>query len=345
MSKIDIIANDGSPLGVTCKSIFGEDGRFGVGGAELGLLTMCEAWQKDGFYDVTLYNNPDVNPGSPFEQKSLDQFNPQDDRDFLIVFRSPNSRIKDAKGKKIWWSTDQMTVGDFKKFAQEVDKIVTISKFHSDYFKNIYGITNTVSIDLPVRTWEYRDKIEKVPKRCIFTSVPDRGLMCLHAAWPQIIQHVPDASLVITSDWRLWNPSIDDSPVRPYQLAYARHPNVTYLGAVNRHRLIQEQMQAELHVYPGTYDELFCISVAESQVAGAFPITSNRGALNSTNMGMVISGNPYDPRWISVFVDKVVELLNDPKLPEKQERIKTLALKRFSTTRILDLWKERVFDA
>ena len=40
---IHVLANDGSPLGVTEKSIFGEDGRVGVGGAELALLTMCRS--------------------------------------------------------------------------------------------------------------------------------------------------------------------------------------------------------------------------------------------------------------------------------------------------------------
>lgn len=343
MAKIDVLCHDGSPLGVTSKSIHGDDGRVGVGGAELALLTMCEAWHKEN-YEVTLYNNPNEENASPFEQKSIALFDPDASRDYLIVFRSPNHIIKGAKGKKIWWSCDQSTIGNFADFAGEVDKIVTISRFHTDYFKSMYGIYDTVSIDLPVRTWEYRDKLEKVPKRCIFTSIPDRGLMPLNAAWPLIVRDVPDASLVITSDWRLWDAGIDESPVRPYRLAFAHQTNVTYLGAVKRSRLIEEQMKSQLHIYPGIYDELFCIAVAESQVAGAFPITSNYGALGSTNMGMVISGSPQDPKWISTFVEKTVELLNDPKLPERQSRVQELALKRFSIHRILEQWQEYVFN-
>lgn len=342
MSRIDILCNDGSPLNVTLNSIYGKDGRMGVGGAELALLTMCEAWHKDN-HEVTLYNNPNNPEVGPFRQLALNDFKPEDDRDILIIFRSPNSRIKDAKGLRVWWSTDQRTVGDFRAFSKAVDRIVTISHFHSEYFKNMYGITNTVSIDLPVRTWEYRDKIAKVPNRCIFTSIPDRGLMPLNAAWPLILREVPDASLVITSDWRLWSSDMDDSPVRPYRLAFSHQPNVNYLGAVNRTRLIQEQLAAQLHIYPSIYDELFCIAVAESQVAGALPVTSNYGALGSTNMGMVIHGNPTDPRWIEVFVQQVVSLLKDPKLPERQAHIQALAEKRFSITRILKEWEEKVF--
>lgn len=341
--KLDIVCNDGSPLGVSMKSITGEDGRLGVGGAELALLTMCEAWHKDG-HEVTLYNDPNEEDVGPFEQRRIDTFEPEANRDVLIIFRSPNNRINDAKGLRVWWSTDQCTVGDFKLFSGSVDKIVTISKFHTDYFKHIYGITNTVSIDLPVRTWEYQKKVEKVPKRCIFTSIPDRGLMALNAAWPQIVRDVPEASLVITSDWRLWDGNLDDVPIRPYKLAFAHHPNVTYLGAVKRERLVEEQLSADLHIYPGIYDELFCIAVAESQVAGAYPVTSNYGALGSTNMGMVISGNPTSPQYIEVFVAKVVELLNDPKLPERQKHLQELARERFSVKRIMKQWAEKIFN-
>jgi hypothetical protein len=72
MTKIiHFLANDGSPLGVTYKSIWGQDGRLGVGGAELAMLTLCGGFEKRG-YDVTLYNNPNEGGASPFKQKTLD---------------------------------------------------------------------------------------------------------------------------------------------------------------------------------------------------------------------------------------------------------------------------------
>ena len=46
--KIDILANDGSPLGVTMNSVWGKDGRIGVGGSELAILTLCEGWTEMG---------------------------------------------------------------------------------------------------------------------------------------------------------------------------------------------------------------------------------------------------------------------------------------------------------
>lgn len=341
--KIDILCNDGSPLGVTERTINGEDGRMGVGGAELALLTLCRAWQFYG-NDVTLYNDPREGGASCFEQRTISEFDPQADRDVLIIFRSPNHRSLNAKGYKVWFSCDQFTVSDFRSFASTVNKIVTISPRHSKYFKDMYGINSSIPIDLPVRTWEYKEPIQKIPKRCIFTSMPERGLMNLHAAWPLIIREVPDASLLITSDRRLWNDWADGSDTRHTRLAFGHHPNIIYKGAVKRHELVKIQMEADLHVYPCDYDELFCIAVAESQVAGAFPITSDCGSLPTTNMGTVIHGSPSDPKWIEVFVQKIVEALTQGNLPKKQEWVREVSMKRFSIETVLSQWDKKVFN-
>lgn len=343
--KIHILCNDGSPLSVTEKSIYGANGRIGVGGAELALLTLCAGWQFYG-NDVTLYNNPNEGGASSFKQKTLDEFDPAEDRDILIIFRSPNQRIfgDHTKGKRIWFSCDQYTVGDFRTFASWADKIVCISPHHRKYFKSAYGITNTEFIDLPVRTWEYKDKVEKVSRRCIFTSMPDRGLTPLHAAWAQIVAKVPDATLHITSDWRLWSDFADPHATAPFRLAFAGLPNVTYKGAVSRKELIQTQMEAEIHLYPCIYEELFCISVAESQVAGALPITSDAGALSTTNMGVLLHGNPVMPDFVQLFVDNAVEFLtNDTARKKRQEYVREVAMRRFSLERVLEQW-DKVFD-
>lgn len=341
--KIDIICRDGSPLGVTEKTMRGEDGRLGVGGAELALLTMAGAWQYYG-NDVTLYNDPKEIGVSSFRQLPVADFRPHDERDILIVFRTPNPLVQHAKGKKIWWSCDSFTIDDYRAFREKVEKVVCISPHHANYFKEMYGIKDGIAIDLPVRTWEYREPVQKIPKRCIFTSIPDRGVMELHAAWPRIHREVPEASLVITSDWRLWADWCTEQQFAHYKLSYARHPNVTYRAAVKRSELVQIQQEADVHLYPCIFEEQFCISVAESQVAGAFPITTDAGALKTTNMGRVLHGNAQDSNWQDVFVKNAVELLTDPKLEQKQEWVREVAKKRFSIEHILRQWDEKVFS-
>lgn len=343
--KIDIVCRDGSPIGTSEASIFGRDGRIGLGGAELFLFTICRAWHDAG-HIVRLYNDPKYPDQSAFGQFPISFFDPKDNRDILIVFRSPNPMVEDSNGLICWLSTDQNTVGDFKSFAHEVDKIVTISKHHAQHFKTFYNIEDTIIIDIPVRTWEYEDQeIEKIPFRCIFNHIPDRGVMELHAAWAQIVQAVPQASLVITSDWRLWDEFSSPEAIREYKVKYSRLPGVSYLGAINRRELIRHQLEAQLSIYPCKYDELFCISIAENQIAGCYPVTSDCGALKTTNMGLVIPGNVQSPAWIEDFVTNVVMLLKDQDaLKAKADKVKHKARERFNLDRILKEWDTRVFN-
>lgn len=339
--RIEILCGGGSPDGVHLSDIYGKNGRVGVGGAELALLTMCEGWTARG-YEVILYNNPKRQDGV-FEQRSVADFDHTDKRgDVVIFFREPNPRVVGIRrSKKIFWSCDQYTVGDFKLFSTFVDKVVTISPYHSRYFKDRYAIENSIPIDLPVRTWDYEKPVEKVSHRLIFTSVPDRGLQYVATAFPKIKEQIPDASLVITSDYRLWGAT---SPMNSQFLPmFLRMKDVELLGAVPRERLVEEQLKAEIHFYPCIYEELFCIAVAESQVAGALPITTDMGALATTNMGVVFHESMSES-LLNNFAETTVAYLKNPDLSIHQKSVQEIALRRFRIDNILNQWDKKVFN-
>lgn len=339
--KIEILCGGGSPDGVHVSDIFGKNGRIGVGGAELALLTLCEGWTNLG-YEVVLYNNP-KRQDMIFEQEKVSNFEKQGKRDVLIVFREPSAKILHANGKKVFFSCDQYTTGDFAHFSKFVEKVVTISPHHSNYFEKTYGIKDAITIDIPVRSWEYEEKIEKIENRLIFTSVPDRGLEIVAKTFSQIRDIIPSVSLVITSDYRLWGAN---SPMNnQYIQMFIRQRNVEFLGAIPRDRLIQEQLKAQIHYYPATYPELFCIAVAESQVAGVLPITTPIGALETTNMGVIINGDAREPIVQQAFVNKTIEYLQNQSLVSIQKELREKARKRFSLERILKIWDKEVFNA
>jgi len=336
--KIDILCGAGSTDGVVPSDIYGKNGRVGVGGSELALLTLCEGWFNQG-HDIRLYNNP-RRASETFEQLPVEHFYKDEARDILIVFREPTAKAYKAKGKIIFFSCDQYTTGDFAHFSTIADAVVTISPFHSEYFKQRYNIDKSIHIDLPVRDWEYNSPQEKVPNRLIFTSVPDRGLEHVARMYPILQSKIPDISLVITSDYRLWG---NGSPGNSgYVARFINSKNVQFLGAVPRERLIQEQQKAQIHFYPGTYDELFAIAVAESQVAGVLPITSDAGAMKTTNMGVVIEGHPI--RTQGIFIEKTISYLQNPELPNIQANLSKLARERFSLNTILAEWDKRVLN-
>lgn len=340
--KISVLANDGSPLHVTEKTIWGDGVQPGTGGAELALLTMCAEMKRRG-HDVILYNTPREAHASSFEQRSVASFHPKDPRDVLIVFRSPNIKSLTANGHKVWWSCDQTTVGDFREFSRTVDQILTISQYHADYFSQMYGIENTVITDLPVRVRDYADlqanPPQRIKNRFIFSTVPDRGLANLWRMWKRVRQLIPDASLVITSDYRLWGSTAGNER---HRISWMSQDGVQFLGAINRKQLLEEQMKAEYCLYPGNYPELFCIAVAELQYAGVHCITSGCGALKTTNMGKVVdvdAGNPHNDK---LFVDALMQVVDDPLQKQCIEGIQQTAAQRFNPSRILDYWEETI---
>jgi glycosyltransferase involved in cell wall biosynthesis len=342
--NIDLLCRDGSPLGVSLNSLWGAD-QIGTGGSEYGLLTLCEEWHKAG-HRVRLYNDPRDPRNSPFGQFPISAFDPTDkSRDVLINFRSPSDQTIVAEGLKVWLSCDQYTIGNYAEFAPYVDKIVCISDFHSNYFKGTYGIENATVIDLPIRVHDLDGmEQEKVPNRLIFSSVPDRGLTYLRDAWNRIKKEVPDASLVITSDYRLWG--LGDPRNEKYKQLWIGFGDVQFVGAIQRGAFLKEQLKADLFTYPCIYDELFCVSLAEAMVCGAYPITSELGALKTTSMGTLIEGDPRDPRagFIKRFTDEIIYMLQDRNaLKVKQENVQKLAIERFHPDTILTQWQNKVF--
>ena len=342
--KIDLIANDGSPIGVTPDDIYGR----GVGGAELSMMSLMAVFAERG-HEVRVYNDP-LRGGDigGVNYRSRTSFNPREARDVLIIFRSPNPLMIGALArKKIWWSMDQYTIGSYTSLAELVDFCVTISPHHTDYHKRVYRIDpNKIGhIDLGVKVEDYDQEIKKIEGKMIWCSIPDRGLQILHAAWPLIKREVPNASLVITSDYTLWGAS---SNVSSHRLNWAGMDGVKFLGNIPRAELVKHQLEAEIMPYPCVYEELFCISAAECQVAGAMPVTSVAGALPTTNsFGITVQGELTNPLVLQQnFVDRVTSLMRHDRayLEERRKTMKIGAKMRFDWNTIAETWEKLIED-
>lgn len=345
--KIDVFCNDGSPLKVIPPDVYG----WGVGGAELAMITWAETMVKRG-HQVRIYNDPEREAdfdGVSYLQKA--RFIPGDSRDVFIAFRSPNQHLTHTKaGMKIHWSCDQWTVGNFATdIFPHVDRVVCISPFHVNYHRIHYGIEppKIGYIDLGVRLQDYSLKTEKIEGRCIFCSVPDRGLKTLARLWPKIKEQAPYASLVITSDYRLWGKQ-QGANNHQHRMQWLHLPDVAFLGKVERHELARQQAQAVCMPYPmtignGVVEELFCISAAECQVAGAIPVTTTFGALQTTNQwGVQIGGLPIGSDFDNAYVQAVVDILE--MKPSVRKGIMKAARERFDWDSICERWERLITE-
>jgi len=342
---IHVLTVGGSPKDITSDYIYSR----GVGGAELALMSWAEIMQQRG-HEVTIYNQTQgyehVKNGVNYK---LDiGFNPDHERDILISFRGPQEIAKRAKFKKhIGWSCDQFTAGDYIDWYQTVNDLVVISPFHKlDHLQRYGPIAQKAKIiDLGVRTWEYEDlyqiskigvaqPIKKIPYQFIYCSVPDRGLNQLANIWPSVKGKYPQATLIITSDYTLWGAK---EPFNiPFKLRFAGMSGVSFVGNVNRNDLVRYQLESEIQLYPCIYDENFCIANAECQVAGAFTITTNQGALETTNFtGAKIPTSAFDSQFMQ-FIDWFYGL---DERESVHAYIREKALERFNWNKIAEDWE------
>lgn len=277
-----------------------------------------------------------------YHYNSVD-LDPDEYADAFILFRSPNHLLHQKINTpiKLFWSVDQQTEGDYRAdIFPFVDHTVTISPYHTRYHIGRYGVDpeKISHIDLGVSIEDYQQDIEKVPGRLLYSSVEVRGLWHLPQLYQLIKKARPEVGLVITGDYTLWGAKwtgLERAPER-----FGHLDDVEILGAVPRKELVRQQLRADILAYPCTYEELFCLSIAEAQVAGVVPVTTDIGAISTTlDTGFAISMWPGTPQYNDAFVGKIIELLSDrAELERLQKEAKKKATKRFSYKRIAKEW-------
>lgn len=322
----------------------------GVGGAEASLILLARQFAKAG-WQTEVYNA--TVKGGVFhgvEYQNIAYFNPTDYCDVFILFRVPYRYLPIVNAKlKIFWSCDQYTSGDWGlDILPYVDRVVCISEYHAGTLRFKYGkLPDKIRvIDLGVVKEDYDKEVEKIPGKMIFCSVPRRGLEHLARLFPKIKARVPHASLVITSDYRLWG--VDFTDTEGFTVLFPPDWDVSYLSKVDRKILVQHQLGSEVMAYPCTYEECFCIAAMECIAAGAIPVTTAIGAMPTTvgDSGHLIGIYPDDPSYDKEFVDEIVKLLTDKDYASIiRKRGRERALKLYSWDHVYTYWADLIKDS
>lgn len=319
----------------------------GVGGAEASLILLSRELAKLG-HQVEIYNDPDKHgEQNGVYYYDVKEFRYTDYCDVFIVYRNPVKFVDKVNAAlKLFWSCDQYTVGNFvTNTFPFVDKVICISPYHVQYFKETYFIEDEkiTYFNLGVNLIDYEQKVSKIPGKLLYCSVPHRGLEYLYDLFPRIRQQVPNAELFITSDYTLWG--VKDPDNHDFR-SFENLSGVHFLGKIDRKELVKHQLEAEIMAYPCSYYENFCISAAECLAAGAVPVTSNVGALPTTvgKDGIVLNSKPKEPGFSESFVSSIVYLLKDNKEREKlAERGRERAKKHFDWSKLAKQWEKFLY--
>lgn len=128
----------------------------------------------------------------------------------------------------------------------------------------------------------------KKEKTLIYASTPFRGLHLLPEIFSRVLKQHPDAQLKVFSGMNLYG-SPDSKEQEQLYKQLRNMPNVDYSPAIPHRELAKEFSRAAVLVYPNTWEETFCVTLAEALASGCIPVISDIGALPETSLGFSYS--------------------------------------------------------
>ena len=290
----------------------------GIGGSETSAVEMSRRLAKEG-HDVKVY--------APLREDSLPEYEnvkwvdlnnvDWNEEGLWIIYRSPESVSKLTKGKDkqpSWlimqdWSYDSLN----ESYIEQYTRILAIGKTQQEWLlqqypsikNNLFRTSNGIRLD----------KIEELdntlfvrnPKKVVYTSSPDRGLLAALKIYEKA--KFLDPQLEFHCYYGFDN--IDRLIVRGiYQLAELKEQclelmdklKVKFHGRLSQVELYKELFTANTLLYCTEFLETGWISGLEAAACGVFPIFSPVGAqIDIMEHGAVIRGNPKDPLTIANF--------------------------------------------
>jgi glycosyltransferase involved in cell wall biosynthesis len=182
------------------------------------------------------------------------------------------------------------------------------------------------------------------PKRCIYTSSYDRGLVHLLELWPEVKKAVPDATLDIYYGWELFDKFYSNNPSsmkwKEHMLEMMKYDGVSEHGRIPQKQVEEEMKKTSIWPYPTHFGEINCITGLKAQAFGAIPVVINYAALETTvQFGIKVNGDIYDKEVQDVFRDQLIWVLQHPEWQEEVRKpMMAWASKKFLWSEIAKHW-------
>jgi glycosyltransferase involved in cell wall biosynthesis len=341
-----------------------EDTETGIGGIETSVAEMAWRLQRAG-HDVTVY----APTGRPKAVWRGTTWIPIDQADFSLpgiwcLYRCPGTVKKfdrSRQDQKIWFMVQDWDYGwsaldsyDRAMVLCETHKKWLIER-HPELEPKITVTSNGVKVDLIDELCDPDQQRRctpcpprRNPKKIIFASSPDRGLMNLLHIVAYAQKQVPDLELHVFYGFNGIESFTDNPAAHSAMLQlkwdiieYAsRIPNVKLRGRVTQTELYREWLSAGIFCYPSTFAELSFIAGQEAQCMGAIPVVTPVWAQGeNVRHGYHVPGNPDTQDVKRLFASQIIGLAKDPEL---QDRIRAEMMpesrERCNWDRYVDQW-------
>ena len=314
---------------------------IGIGGSETSHVELAWRLARRGHNVISYTVTP---PDCPRHWRGV-EWKHIDEADFSqegiwIIYRTldPIKNFKPKKKNQIIWviSQDVDCSGWNDELAENIDHLFALCKTHLDYLvtkhpkmgNKIVVFSNGVKVD-EIREIERKGVPERNPKRLMYASSPDRGLIELLKIFRRAREYDNELELHVyygfdnidkllerykgKTGGRNWEKTKVDFEKE------IKQPGVFYHGRIGQKQLYREWFKAGIWCYPTEFEESSCISCMEAQAMGAIPITNPYWALkDNVQYGIFIPGKPKSDALVRArYVNAIVRVANNPEMQEK----------------------------
>jgi glycosyltransferase involved in cell wall biosynthesis len=190
-----------------------------------------------------------------------------------------------------------------------VDAVVVLTHWHKSFMASMLPLPEDLYrvIGYGVHDHDVMRTMTSVPRvnqRFIWTSCPTRGLSTLMEYFHKIRAKYANAELHVYRD-----PS---SFTEPQLKALADVPYFKFHGAASHEDIGVAFQQADVWLYPTHFQETFCMSAVDAQLAGCICIASNVAALAETvdDRGVLLLSEPGSAEFELEVMKAVDDALN-----------------------------------
>ena len=320
-----------------------------TGGAENAFISLVESLARKGF-NISVFNNcRNVGKINGVNWYRLEKSIFDQKFDIIVINRGDKFlNFKKECKKRIFWIHNPanylMKFRYLSKLFLNPATIVFSGSHHFRTYPNWAPSKQKEIIPYGVEDFIFnsRENLKNIKPVAIFTSNPLRGLEWLLDIWvKEIFPAVPEATLKLFTGMQTYGKHGEKKNILAYPIL-DRAKNLKHKGVILKHplprnQLIKEIKQSRIFLYKGSFDETFCMSVAESQVLGIPSVVKDLGCMRER----VIHGKTgFVAGSDQEFSSYAIKLLTEDKSWLNMHKYMLKNNTHFSWDKIAEMWKK-----
>lgn len=331
----------------------------GSGGSEEAAITLAEGLSKAG-WNVTVYNNcgTEESVHGRVTYKPYMSWNYRDKQDVTILWRQTKPLDWEINSTKVYVDMhDVIPKGEFTEARiEKLDKVFFKSNWHRSLYPQIPDEkTIVIPNGIHPEAFTPNEGHAKDPNLLINTASPVRSLTALIDIMKEVRKEVPEAKMHWAYGWVTTDAGLQSNPNykawKDKVLQGMEEVGIVDLGRLTHAEVAELYNKASYYVYPTGFPEIDCISITKALAAGAYPITTDYGAIKEKagHGGVFISyDESYEKPDIDFaieseevkqkFVKEIVSKLKNPPTDDERYDMWKFAVDTYSWDSVIQKW-------